>query len=109
MLKKKESILGIISSLIAVVVIASFIVALLLVAYFESSDPGGIDGESTIAMLSGGVLILLVFVNLIGALLGFAGIFQHDKKKAFPVLGAFLNSAVLAAISSLIVFSAVSQ
>ena len=102
--RKKESLWGILSSVVALVSLACFIVFLLLATYIETATPGGMDEASALAIIFG-ILILLIFIaNLFGAVFGFIGVFQTSKKKVFPVIGAFLNLIILFGLIGIILF-----
>jgi hypothetical protein len=96
--------------------IASFIISLfvgfLAFALFavagvlEVTTPGGLDEDSPTAMLLGLGLFALVFVNLVGLILGFAGIFQARRNKTFAVLGIVIGGLTFVGMALLIVVGA---
>jgi hypothetical protein len=107
--KKKESVLGIISCVIALTSLAFFICLILVGVYLESATPGGMQEDSSISVIFGLFLILIIPVSFLGAVLGFIGIFQTSKKKIFPVSGAFLNSLLFGGMIVAILFGIMTQ
>lgn len=101
---KKESLPGIIATIIALMTGAALIVLVLLAAYMETTTRGGIDEESSAAMIIGLLFFAVIPVSFIGTILGFAGLFQKNRRKTFPVFGAFLNLTIFCAIIVLIIF-----
>jgi hypothetical protein len=89
--RKKHSVLGIISVLIGVIMIAAFFSLMVLTQVSESYKPGSMDEDSPVAMFTGLAMLGIAIINLVGAVFGLIGIFQKKSKKLFPVTGAFLN------------------
>ncbi len=108
-IKKKESIWGVISCGLALITLACSIIFLLSATYFEISNPGAIDETSSIAIITGLMLLLILAASFLGTILGFIGIFQASKKKTFPVIGAFLNSIILVGLVVLVLFGLLSE
>ncbi len=72
-------------------------------AYLESSTPGGVDDKSPAAIIAGFGIVVTLFFIFLGVILGFAGLFQANKKRLFPVTGAFLNLLFLLGVIGVIV------
>ena len=69
----------------------------------EVNSPGGMDEDSTEAALIGVSLFAIGGAHLIGLALGFAGVFQSNRKKLFAILGLILNSMVVLGTIGLII------
>lgn len=103
----KESLPGIISTVIALLLGALSIALILLAVYLETTTAGGIDEDSPSAIGIGLGLFAIAPLSFIGAILGFIGLFQKNRRRTFPVFGAFLNLALLCGLIGLILFSLV--
>lgn len=102
-LKLPHSKLGVASF---VMILISGVIMLGLVfyaAYLELNTEGGIDEESTEAVLVGlGIIVLLgSFVVSLG--LGIAGICQKNVQKVFSILGVIFSSVALLGVVGLLV------
>lgn len=98
--------LGIASFIIALVVGFLAFALVAVAGVLEATTPGGLDEDSPAAMFLGLGLFALVFVNIIGLILGFAGIFQARRNKTFGVLGVVIGSLTLIGMALLLVFGA---
>src|SRR5437660_9399161 len=77
-----------IASFIITLMVGFLAFALMAVAGFlDATTPGGLDEDSPAAMFIGLGLFALVFVDVVGLFLGFAGLFQARRNKTFAALG----------------------
>lgn len=93
--------------------IASFVVALLtglamflmlaLAGYLEVTTPGGVDEESSEAMLVGLLILFCLLAALVGAALGIAGLVQARRQKMFAVLGLIFNVLIVLGVLGIMV------
>ncbi|WP_133406542.1 hypothetical protein [Parashewanella tropica] len=92
----KNSGIGIASFIIS---IASGIFIFLLIAiagYLEASTPGGVNEESSEAIIVGLFLFAFLGTALVALGLGIAGLFQKERKKIFAILGTVFSTVTLA-------------
>ncbi len=102
---KKHSILGIISTLLALITGSIMLSLFIFSAYLDATTPGGVDEDSPAAILAGlGIFLTLAFIFL-GTLFGFVGLFQNDKKKLFPAIGSFLNLFLLLGVIGVLILA----
>lgn len=100
---QKQSVLGIISVFTAIATAGVVLILFVFAGYLESATPGGVDEESAAAIIAGlGIVGSMIFF-VIGAVLGFAGLFQTSRKKLFPIVGAFLNLFFVLGVAGMIV------
>ncbi len=88
--------------------IASFIVSLIAglgeLATFtaagvaEATTPGGLDENSTLALVIGLSVFAFVGLTLLGFVLGLVSLLQADRSRTFGVIGLVLSSLQLVAI-----------
>ena len=93
--------------------IASFVISLIggisMIGLFvaagiaEASTPGGLDEDSTTAMMVGLGLFGIGALLLIGFTLGLVGVLIPNRKKLFAILGLLFNSAVIAGAVGLVI------
>ena len=97
-----QSGLGIASFIIAVAV--GFGMALLVVyaGVVEASTPGGMNEQSTMAMLIGFGALGGMAAAVLGIVLGIGGLVQRDRKRLFAVLGLVLNGLTIVGVAGLI-------
>jgi hypothetical protein len=77
-------------------------VMLAYAGFLETVTPGGINEDSTEAMVIGLVMFGGLAVDLVGIGLGFAGLFQSHHRKTFPVLGIVIGAVVLIGVVGVI-------
>lgn len=102
--KKKHSGLGLGSFFTS---IASGIVLIILIisaGYIEASSPGGMDEESSAAILIGLLMLVSLAASIIALGLGICGLFQKEKKKLFAILGGLVSLLIIVGTVSLIAF-----
>jgi hypothetical protein len=107
--EKSISLLGLISIVIAVFMGIVLFAVILLMSYLEMKTPGGIDDESPLLALAGLAAVGAFIAHLTGAALGFAGLFQNNKKKLFAAVGAFLNSFFVLSLIGLMIIGLISE
>ena len=96
--------LGITSFVIAIInVIGSFLM-LIVAGIIETSTPGGVSEDSTIALIIGLLAIACLLLGLIGMGIGVAGILVRHRQKVFAILGTIINTAVFVIILGIIGF-----
>jgi hypothetical protein len=100
---KKHSGPGLASFLIALVMGFGIFALLLVAGVLETSTPGGIDDESTEAMVIGFSLFGLAGGALVGLVLGIAGLMQSDRNVLFSTLGSSITALLLGGIVLLVV------
>ncbi|MFN5869170.1 MAG: hypothetical protein ACK46A_07565 [Akkermansiaceae bacterium] len=61
----------------------------------EASSPGGMDEESTSAVMVGLFLFAFLGAALIALGLGIAGLLQKERKKIFAILGIVFSAVSL--------------
>jgi hypothetical protein len=81
--------------------LALFIVT--IIAGVMESSPGGMDPESTGAMIVGLSIFFFIFLSLIGGVLGIVGLLQKDRKKVLAILGLCLSVITVLGIVGLII------
>jgi hypothetical protein len=81
--------------------LALFVVT--VIAGVMESSPGGMDPESSGAMIVGLAIFLFIFLSLIGGALGIVGLLQKDRKKVLAVLGLCLSAVTVVCIAGLII------
>lgn len=107
---KKHSGLGITSFVLSVISLIGYIIMASLgnVMLEPYVTPEGITQptqESLDAMTSlAAVFLIIVFINLIGFIIGMIGTFSKKQKKSYSVIGAIINGVVLLTIVVLFIF-----
>jgi hypothetical protein len=99
----KPSGLGIVSFVIAVLVGLGEIILLIIAGIMESRTPGGMDENSTEAMILGLLLIGGLVVSFFGGVLAVAGLVQGERSKVFPVLGLGFNAMIILGVIGIII------
>jgi hypothetical protein len=93
---------GIASTIMAVVLGIAMFAILAYAGYVEIQTPGGINENSSAAMLIGLGMILGCGLLLVGAAIGAVGLFDKRRKKAFAIVGIVLNLSFVAGTIGLI-------
>src|SRR6218665_3861150 len=91
-MEQKHSGLGIASFIISIVTGILIFLLFIVAGVVESSTPGGINEESTEAIVLGLFIILMLFINLVAIGLGIGGLCQSERKKIFAILGTIFSS-----------------
>lgn len=101
-IEKKHSILGIISFSISILSGLTMFALIGYATFCEITTEGGINEESTIAIVLGLGMFVIGGILLVAIGLGIAGLFQKNSKKIFSILGLVLSSATVLATLALI-------
>jgi len=102
-MEQRHSKLGIASFTLSI--LAGILIFILLIAagVMEGSAEGGIDEESTEAILMGLAILGLLFMSFVAFLLGIIALFQKEVKKLFAILGAIFSALTLGGTIILII------
>ena len=95
----KHSRLGIASFLTSIAAVTALIVAVVIWA----SNPDSVVADTPAAYRVGVVAILAFALALVAFVLGIAGLFQKEKKKALVVLALVFSSPVIAVLVLLLI------
>lgn len=90
----KHSGLGIASFITSIICSVLLFVFFVIAGVMEMSTPGGIDEESTPAVILGMGIIFCVMGELAAVGLGIAAVCQNDRKKIFGILGLSFAAAI---------------
>ena len=94
-LEQRHSGLGIASFILSILSGVFIFVLIVIAGVIETSTPGGIDEESTAAVIIGLLIIALIIAALVALGLGIAGLFMQDRKKIFSILGTIFSAVTL--------------
>ena len=100
--RKGLSILGLSSLIISIFTALGLFITFLIAGYFESISAGGLEEESTEAVLIGLFILGFSFLDLLAMCLGIAGIFQKVRDRITAIIGTSISSATLIITISLI-------
>ncbi len=89
---KKQSGLGIASFVVSLVTAMATAGLFMVAGVLEQSTPGGIDENSTAAMVIGLGLVLSLLGCTLAFALGIAGLCQENRTKSFALFGTILSS-----------------
>jgi hypothetical protein len=98
---RRHSALGIASLVLAVVFGAGLLALIGIAGYMTATTPGGIREDSPTVIVTGLAMFGCAAGNLVGAALGFAGLFQRQRHKLFPILGLVLNVLLVVGLCGL--------
>lgn len=93
--ERKHSGLGIASFVVSIITGLMMFMLFVVAGVMETSTPGGMDENSVEAMLVGLFLFALLFLDLLAAGLGVAGLFQKERRKLFAILGLVFAAATI--------------
>ena len=92
------------SSLILSIVLGLSIFALVIYAgIMESNSPGGVQEDDPVLMIVGLGILLCMFGNLVGAVLGGVALCIKNRTKTLSVLGLVFNLLSLLAVLGLMI------
>lgn len=91
----KHSGLGITTFVLGLIAPIGLILCIIFAAIAEASSYGGMDPNSTQAVVIGLFLILFVLLALVAIGLGIGAFVQTGYKKILPILGVVFSSVVL--------------
>tara|TARA_B100001093_G_C26152608_1_gene728107 strand:+ start:172 stop:498 length:327 start_codon:yes stop_codon:yes gene_type:complete len=100
--RKGLSKLGLSSLIISIFSALGLFIAFIIAGYYESISTGGLDEESTEAILIGLFIFGFGFLDLIAMGLGIAGIFQKIRDRITAIIGTSISSATLIITISII-------
>ncbi len=108
-LAMRHSGFGIASFVLSLVAGFSMFVVVVIAGYVETTSPGGMDEESTVAMLVGLSIIGLFMLQLLALVLGFVGVFQSNRQKVFPILGIVFAGLSILGVGFLMVIGLLAE
>ena len=100
--RQGQSKLGIASLLISIFTAIGLFIICLIAGVMESNTYGGIDEESTGAIILGLFIFGFGILDLVALGLGIAGIFQKTRERITAIIGTIISSATLIITVSLI-------
>ena len=100
--RQGQSKLGIASLLISIFTAIGLFIVFLVAGVMESNTYGGIDEESSGAIILGLFIFAFGFLDLLAVGLGIAGIFQKTRDRITAIIGTIISSATLIITLSLI-------
>jgi hypothetical protein len=106
--ENKHSGLGISSFIISTAIGVLMFLLFIVAGIMETSTPGGIDEDSTGAMLVGLFLIAFLILDLLAIGLGIAGLIQKDRKKMFSILGVVFSASTVVITTFLMILGVMS-
>lgn len=101
--QRRQSGLGLTSLFMSLVIGLGMIAAVFYAGFLESTTPGGIDEESSVAIFVGLVILIGMLGNFIGIVLAAVGLAQRDRAKTAAVLGLSFNAVCLVGIIGLMI------
>ena len=108
-MEQKHSGIGIASFVISIVAGILIFIVLGIAGSLEASTPGGIDENSTEAVMIGLAIIGLLFLNVLSVGLGIGGLLQKERKKIFAILGTVFSSFLILSVIGLMVLGTMVQ
>ncbi|MEJ2437470.1 MAG: hypothetical protein P8Y49_07125 [Sulfurovaceae bacterium] len=108
-MEQKHSGIGIASFVISIVAGILIFIVLAIAGSIEASTPGGIDENSTEAVMIGLAIIGLLFLNVLSVGLGIGGLLQKERKKIFAILGTVFSSFFILGVIGLMVLGTMVQ
>lgn len=108
-MEQKHSGIGIASFVISIVAGILIFIVLGIAGSLEASTPGGIDENSTEAVMVGLAIIGLLFLNVLSVGLGIGGLLQKERKKIFAILGTVFSSFLILSVIGLMILGTMVQ
>ena len=93
--EQKHSGLGVASFIASIVSGICIFLIFVVAGVMETSTPGGIDEESTGALMLGFVLYAFLGALLLALGLGIGGLLQKERKKIFAILGTVMSAVMV--------------
>ena len=100
---QKHSGIGIASFIISTVVGLLAFLLIIVAGVMEASTPGGIDENSSSAVVVGLLIIGVLGIDVVALGLGIGGLMQKDRRKIFSVLGVVFSTTTVVGIILMIV------
>ena len=94
-MENKQSGLGIASFVISLVVGVIQFCLVAYAGYLQVGTPGGMDKNSSIAVLLGLAMIGMFLLEFVALALSIAGMLQKDRRRTFSVLGCIFSTVVI--------------
>ena len=94
--------MGIASLLISIFTAIGFFIVTIIAGIMEANTYGGIDEESTEAIILGLSILGFGFLDLLAIGLGIGGIFQKTRGRITAIIGTIISLATLIVTFSLI-------
>ncbi len=101
--EKKHSGFGIASFAMALTFAIGLLALVITAGVIETNTPGGMDEESTTAIIIGLLLFAGVFAEILALILGIVGVAQSSRKKVFGILGICVSMLTMFCIAALMV------
>ncbi len=108
-MEQKHSGIGIASFVISILAGILIFIVLGIAGSLEASTPGGIDENSTEAVMVGLAIIGLLLLSVLAVGLGVGGLFQKERKKIFAILGTVFSSFLILSVIGLMVLGTMVQ
>lgn len=108
-MEQKHSGIGIASFVISILAGILIFIVLGIAGSLEASTPGGMDENSTEAVMVGLAIIGLLFLNVLSVGLGIGGLLQKERKKIFAILGTVFSSFLILSVIGLMVLGTMVQ
>lgn len=93
-MKEEQSGLSIASFTISLIEGIVLFMLIVIAGILENTTSGGMDEESTEAILIGIGMISLIFVSFFSLALGIAGLIQKNTKNVFGILGTVFSAGI---------------
>ena len=97
-----QSGLGIASLILSIVSALAIFMLVVLAGVVESTTPGGMDENSTEAMLIGLLLFAFIGATLLGLGLGIGGLLQQNRAKTLAIIGTVISALTLVGSTAII-------
>lgn len=108
-MEQKHSGIGIASFVISILAGILIFLVFAVAGSLEVSTPGGIDENSTEAIMIGLAIIGLLFFNVLAVGLGIGGLLQKERKKIFAILGTVFSSFLILSVIGLMILGTMVQ
>ena len=93
--------LGIASFIIALVGAAIFVCAMVFIVFHMAQMGGVVNEQAPEAVLSGLSMCGGLVLNIVGVVLGIAGLFQPNRKRLFAIMGLAFNGVIVLGVVAL--------
>ncbi len=108
-MEQKHSGIGVASFVISILAGILIFIVFAVAGSLEVSTPGGIDENSTEAIMIGLAIIGLLFFNVLAVGLGIGGLLQKERKKIFAILGTVFSSFLILSVIGLMILGTMVQ
>lgn len=91
----RHGLLGVVSFIIALVMLVSMLAILGIAGYLETTTPGGMSEDAPITIVLALLCLFALVITLAGAVIALVGIVvERDRQRLFGALGLVLNVLV---------------